>query len=134
MADFDDFEKDLLRLGNALKGTETKKFLKGQGKKLQKETQNTAKRLIKERTGNYIKGIKSGKIYDFKGAYSTRVYSGARHAGLIEYGHKIVTKSGKIKGYKTGYHVFEKAKNNFEDEFIGAVERHLNNICKQNGF
>ena len=117
MADFDSLEKDLQTMADKIGGKETKNFLKKQGKKFQKKTQDLAKRLVKERTGKYVKGIKSGKVYIYDGSFVTRVYSGARHAHLIENGHRAVAKGKKDTGkFVKGYRVFGKAYENFEDE------------------
>lgn len=131
MDSFKDFEKDLVNLAKTVKEG-SKSFLKKQGKKLQKETVKIAKLKTKEHTGKYIKSIKNGKIYDFKGNISTRVYSVSPHAHLIEYGHKIVTRSGKVKGYKKGEYVFETAQKNFQKEFEENMESFINEACKKN--
>lgn len=134
MSDFDNYEKSLLKLNEALTNTEARKFLKKQGKALQKKTLEVAQRKTKKRTGNYIRGIKAGKVYKFDGAFACRVYSKAPHAHLIEYGHKIVTKNGEIKGYQRGLNVFDDAKKAFEDEFTEALENYVDEVCKKNGF
>ncbi|MDY2980191.1 MAG: HK97 gp10 family phage protein [Fusobacterium sp.] len=134
MNSFKDFEKDLLRLGKDLKSPETKKFLKKQGVKLKKRTEKIARTKVKEKTGNYLKSIKSGKVYEFNESFSSRVYSTAPHAHLIEYGHQIITKSGKVKGFKDGAYVFEEAKKSFEEDFTNAVDEYLDEIYKKNGF
>lgn len=135
MAGFDSLEKDLQTMADKIGGKETKNFLKKQGKKFQKKTQDLAKRLVKERTGKYIKGIKSGKVYIYDGSFVTRVYSGARHAHLIENGHRAVVKGKKDTGkFVKGYRVFGKAYENFEDEFGDEVEKYINDVCKESGF
>lgn len=135
MADFDSLEKDLQTMADKIGGKETKNFLKKQGKKFQKKTQDLAKRLVKERTGNYIKSIKNGKVYIYDGSFATRVYSGARHAHLIENGHRVVVKGKKdTSKFVKGYRVFGKAYENFEDEFGDEVENYINDICKESGF
>ncbi|MBM6874681.1 HK97 gp10 family phage protein [Fusobacterium mortiferum] len=134
MSDFDNYEKSLLKLNEALTNTEARKFLKKQGKALQKKTLEVAQRKTKKRTGNYIRGIKAGKVYKFDGAFACRVYSKAPHAHLIEYGHKIVTKNGEVKGYQRGLNVFDDAKKAFEDEFTEALENYVDEVCKKNGF
>lgn len=135
MADFDSLEKDLQTMADKIGGKETKNFLKKQGKKFQKKTQDLAKRLVKERTGKYVKGIKSGKVYIYDGSFVTRVYSGARHAHLIENGHKAVAKGKKDTGkFVKGYRVFGKTYENFEDEFGDEVEKYINDVCKESGF
>lgn len=134
MNEFKQFEKDLLRLSEDLKSPETKKFLKSQGVKLKKKTEKKANAKVKERTGRYKESIKSGKVYEFDGSYSSRVYSTAPHAHLIEYGYKIVTKSGETKGFKAGAYVFEEAGKEFEEEFATAVDEYIDDVCKRNGF
>lgn len=135
MAGFDSLEKDLQTMADKIGGKETKNFLKKQGKKFQKKTQDLARRLVKERTGKYIKGIKSGKVYIYDGSFVTRVYSGARHAHLIENGHRAVAKGKKDTGkFVKGYRVFGKAYENFEDEFGDEVEKYINDVCKESGF
>ena len=135
MADFDSLEKDLQTMADKIGGKETKNFLKKQGKKFQKKTQDLAKRLVKERTGKYVKGIKSGKVYIYDGSFVTRVYSGARHAHLIENGHKAVAKGKKDTGkFVKGYRDFGKTYENFEDEFGDEVEKYINDVCKESGF
>ena len=128
------YEKSLLKLNEALTNTEARKFLKKQGKALQKKTLEVAQRKTKKRTGNYIRGIKDGKVYKFDGAFACRVYSKAPHAHLIEYGHKIVTKNGEVKGYQRGLNVFDDAKKAFEDEFTEALENYVDEVYKKNGF
>ncbi|WP_270445744.1 HK97 gp10 family phage protein [Fusobacterium varium] len=135
MTAFENFEKDLQTLADKIGGKETKFFLKKQGKKFQKKTQEMARKLVKKRTGKYIESIKSGKVYIYDDSFATRVYSGARHAHLIENGHKAVTKGKKDTGkYVKGYRVFGRAKEEFEDEFEDNVSKYLNDICKENGF
>lgn len=132
---FDEFEKDLEELSKQIGGKETKAFLKKEGKKFKKKVQENAKRLVKKRTGKYIEGIKNGKVYVYGGSFATRVYTGAKHAHLIEYGHKAVAKGGKDTGkYVKGVRVFEKSKDDFEEEFSKDIEKYLNDLYKKNGF
>ena len=135
MTAFDELEEDLQALAEQIGGKETKAFIKKQGKKFQKKVQENAKRLVKKRTGKYLAGIKNGKVYVYDGSFATRVYTGARHAHLIEYGHKAVAKGGKDTGkYIKGVRVFEKSKDDFEDEFFENVEMYLDDLYKKNGF
>ena len=132
---FDELEKDLQALAEQIGGKETKAFLKKQGKKFQKKVQENAKRLVKKRTGKYLAGIKNGKVYVYDGSFATRVYTGARHAHLIEYGHKAVAKGGKRTNvFVKGRRVFERTKDEFEDEFSENVEMYLDDLYKKNGF
>ncbi|MGL5583550.1 MAG: HK97 gp10 family phage protein [Cetobacterium sp.] len=131
----DQLSKDLLKLANGIKdGKETKKFLKKEGVKLKNKTISVAKSRVKKKTGNYIKGIKSGKVYEYQGAYACRTYSTAPHAHLIEYGHIKKDRTGKEHGFQRGYHVFTTAKKDFEDEFESDAENFLDNLLINNGF
>ncbi|MGL5796750.1 MAG: HK97 gp10 family phage protein, partial [Cetobacterium sp.] len=81
----DQLSKDLIKLANSINnGKDSKEFLKKSGNKLKNKTLNIAKSRVNEDTGNYIKSIKRGKVYNFDGNLSVRTYSGAPHAHLIE--------------------------------------------------
>ena len=135
MTAFDELEEDLQALAEQIGGKETKAFIKKQGKKFQKKVQENAKRLVKKRTGKYLAGIKNGKVYVYDGSFATRVYSSAPHAQLIEYGHWAVAKGGKRTNvFVKGRRVFERTKDEFEDEFSENVEMYLDDLYKKNGF
>lgn len=121
--ELDDLEKNLLELAKDFEnGKSAKEFLRKCGNKLKNETVKVAKSKVKDKTGNYIKSIKRGKVYEFKGAYSIRAYSGAPHAHLIEYGHIKKSRDGKERGYEPGRYVFEEASKNFTKEYEKEVK------------
>lgn len=124
-----DLNKELLLASQKLKNGEmTKKFLKSTAKKLKKETLKVAKSKVGKKTGNYERGIKEGKPYEYDGAYACRVYSTMPHAHLIEHGHIIVGRDGKEKGFKDGYYVFENAASNFEKDYEEEAEKFMDEI------
>lgn len=130
---FQELSDTLLKLSKEIdNGKSAKKFLQKAGNKLKKKTVEQAQRSVKKYTGTYIKSIKRGKVYDFKGNLSIRTYSASPHAHLIESGHRIVTPSGREKGLKPGYHVFEKAAKNFEDEFVEDTENFIQELLDDN--
>lgn len=130
---FQELSDTLLKLSKEIdNGKSAKKFLQKAGNKLKKKTVEQAQRSVKKYTGTYIKSIKRGKVYDFKGNLSIRTYSASPHAHLIESGHRIVTPSGKEKGFKPGYHVFEKAAKNFEEELTEDVESFIQELLIDN--
>lgn len=130
---FQELSDTLLKLSKEIdNGKSAKKFLQKAGNKLKKKTVEQAQRSVKKYTGTYIKSIKRGKVYDFKGNLSIRTYSASPHAHLIESGHRIVTPSGKEKGFKPGYHVFEKAAKNFEDELTEDVDSFIQELLIDN--
>ena len=139
MDDFDAFERDLLNLANAFKkGKYAKQHLRREGSKLKRATVKVAKQKVKIKTGNYIKGIKRGKVYFFKGtgAYSVRVYGGhpAYHAHLIEYGHRRIARDGSEHGFTHGYYVFEKALKGYESKYVENTRGFIDKLIDQHGF
>jgi hypothetical protein len=123
------FEKNLLKLAHKTMPKESKKFLKEEGKKLRKLTLGIAKQRVKKDKGNLFKGIKSGKVYTFKGngGLSIRVYGGkpAYHIHLLEYGHKLVSKDGKELGFVKGEHFFEDAAKEFPATHYNDLQKFL---------
>ncbi|MGL5777039.1 HK97 gp10 family phage protein [Cetobacterium sp.] len=125
----DKLSKDLLKMANTINnGKDAKEFLKKSGNKLKNKTLNVAKSRVKESTGNYIKSIKRGKVYDFKGALAVRAYSTAPHAHLIEYGHIKKDRTGREHGFQRGYHVFGTAQKEFEEEFYQDTEKFIDEV------
>ena len=102
---------------------EANKFLKREAKKLKKDITARAKSKVKKKTGNYIKGIKTGKPYKYKGVdKSIRVYNSANHSHLVEYGHEQTDKNGKSHGFVEGQHIFEDSERKFNNTFFKDCE------------
>lgn len=121
--------KDLLKMANTINnGKDAKEFLKKSGNKLKNKTLNVAKSRVKESTGNYIRSIKKGKVYEFQGALAVRTYSTAPHAHLIEYGHIKKDRTGREHGFQRGYHVFGTAQKEFEEEFYQDTEKFIDEV------
>jgi hypothetical protein len=59
------------------------------------------------------------------------VFTRAPHGHLIEKGHRIVDKSGKEHGFKEGYHVFDKAAKEIEDQWTGILEKEFDRIVRK---
>lgn len=131
--DLDDFAKSLLDFAGSEMAKQSKKFLQKEGNKLKRKTLSKAKSLTNKKTGNYYAGIKRGKVYSYgdKNNNSVRVYGSSPHAHLIEYGHRQVTKDGKEVGFVEGKNVFEKAKNEFENEFNSDCQVFADDILKE---
>lgn len=101
-----------------------KQFLQKEGTKLRTRTKARARKIGKK-TGNYLKSIKRGKVYDYHGDQAIRVYSYAPHAHLIENGHRMVTHDGREVGFVKGHHVFELAAEDFEPEYYTDLDEML---------
>lgn len=130
----EELEKEVIRLAKKYP-KETKKFLQKQGNKLKSKAIKKAKSKIKEKTGNYLKGFKRGKVYRYKDEEDTvRVYNYMPHAHLIEEGHIIKDRTGKEHGFKKGYHILEDSRYEFQDEFIKAADNFVDDIIKKGGF
>ena len=122
-----DLERDMKNIAKALP-KESKTFLARQGTNLKNKTLNRASGLVNEKTGNYFKGIKRGKVY-FYGSdkvLSVRVYSNAPHAHLIEDGHK---KTGG--GYVDGKSVFDKSQKEFQGEYHQNCKKFVDRMMKK---
>lgn len=132
--DLENLEREVLRLAKKYP-KETKKFLQNQGNKLKARVKKKAKSKLKEKSGNYLKGFKRGKVYKYNQEEDTvRVYNNMPHAHLIEYGHIIKDKAGKEHGFKKGYRILEEARAKFQDEFVKNADGLMDEIIKNGGF
>jgi len=126
------FQKELLDLATKKMPKESKQFLRKEGTKLKKLTLKTAKSKVKKKKGNLFKGIKRGKVYTYKGngALSIRVFGGkpAYHAGILNDGHRQVTKSGKEVGFVEGKHFFEDAAREFEETYYNDTQEFIDTL------
>lgn len=138
MFNFDElnvYDQQILNIAENEMPRETKKFVRKEGQKLKTKTRKKARSKVKKRTGNYLKGIKNGKVYKYSGngGTSIRVYSGkpAYHAHLIEYGHIIKNKSGEEVGFAPGYHVFQEAADEFQPEFYSDTQKFIDKMADE---
>ena len=114
------YGKDMRRIAEE-NPKKQRQFLQKEGNKLRSRTKAQARKLGKK-TGNYLKSIKRGKVYDYRGDKAIRVYSYAPHAHLIEDGHRMVTHDGREVCFVKGHHVFEVAAEGFEPEFYTDLD------------
>ena len=101
--ELDDLTRALFRTAEKIYPKEAKKMLRKQGSVGRKKLRENTKSVTGKKTGNLLKGIKHGKVYQYKnGDFQIRVKNTAPHAHLIEYGHsniktmKSAGSSGKI--------------------------------------
>ena len=123
LSELQKYAKDLATVGQEHEKAE-RRFLQKEGSKLRSKTKAQARKLGKK-TGNYLKSIKRGKVYKYRGDKAVRVYSYAPHAHLIEEGHRMVTHDGREVGFVKGHHVFEVAAKGFESEFYTDLDDFL---------
>ena len=114
---------------------EAKFFINKMGIEFRKVLRNQYKRDTKRKTGNLLKGIKKGKGFFYKPytAYSVRVFNNARHAHLIELGHKMLTKNRKTtrKGKVSGRFVMDKAESQFRSVFERNAEKYIDKLLEK---
>ena len=101
---------------------ECKKFMRREGGRLATTTKKMARSRIKKKTGNYLKGIKHTKAWkNSKGDYGVKVKAShkiAPHTHLIEYGHKVVTHTGRDTGYRAkAFNIYHDANDAFQNQF-----------------
>jgi len=127
------FEEHIIKVAQEDCPKKTKKFMRQEGTALRKLTLKKAKKKFKKKTGHLFKAIKRGKVYTYKGNGGTavRVYSGARHTHLLEYGHRKVSHDGKELGFVEGGHFFEEAYKEYESKFTSNVESFIDEIVEQ---
>lgn len=132
LRELDALDKDLLKLANSSMPRESKKFIRGEGTKLKRVVVKRAKSDVGKDTGNYIKGIKKGKVYKYRGndAWSIRVYGSAAHTHLIEYGHRMIGHKPNKKecGFVQGKHVFENSAKDFESTYVNDVGKFVDQV------
>ncbi|MCH4891183.1 HK97 gp10 family phage protein [Acidaminobacter sp. JC074] len=143
MADYEFSDKELLKLADDLEKMSeavpklTKRFLNKEGNKLKSAVKKLAKTRIKVNSGNYMKHLKRGKPYQYKGVdWSVRVYNASNHAHLIEDGHDIVAKGskrgkGKKVGYKNGYHIHADAERRFTNTYVKDAMDFLDEVLDE---
>lgn len=149
ISELTEFAQDLLTLASRTMPKESKKFLQKEGNKLKNVTKKTARKSVKKKTGNYIKGIKRGKVYKYLGQdLSVRVY-GTRHAHLIEYGHRQVVqngrtdpktkkkvnfkRAGKEVGFVKGKRVFQRSAEEYQKQFVQNCETFIDELLNKGG-
>jgi len=124
-----DLKKELIQLAKDDFPRETKKFIKKEAGKLTTIAKNTAKKECLNKTGNYLKGFKAGKVYNFAGDICCRAFNSSSHAHLVEYGHNMVTSRAKRNvGFVPGKYILTKSSTKFENKFEEDIEQFLENV------
>ena len=130
--EFDIFTDELLKMADEEMPKKTRKFMNQEGQKLKKQTKQKAKQTVKKKTGNYLKGMKKGKVYIYSGngGLSVRVYGAAPHAHLVEQGHNIKNKKdGAILGRTRAFYVLDKSAREFESEFQKDINDFIDEVA-----
>lgn len=133
------FEEKLVTRVNDTMPKQSRKFMKKEANKLNKENKKVYKsKGIGEVTGNFKKRFKSGKVYKYKGAWSVRAFNSSPHAHLLNNGymwtpHKKVAKgqhkkqTGEEK-FIPGFHFMEEAAKAFESGYNKDVQEFVKEV------
>jgi len=125
------FEKKLTARANDTMPKESRKFIKKESNKLNKANKDAYKsKGIDEKTGNLIKGFKSGKAYKYNGVWSSRAYNNSPHAHLLDQGYMWKPHKGAKGNEKfiPGFHFMEQAAKLFESGYYTDVEDWLQQV------
>lgn len=131
--EIDEYSKQMLDYVDSEFPEVGKRFMKKEANRLKSKVKKTAAGSIISDTGNYVNGFRAGKkVYEYGDCkFNVRVYNGAPHAHLIEYGHLMKTHSGKVKGFIPGFHILENSSISFQSEFAGHIENDLCEMIKE---
>ena len=126
ITELSDFGQEILKTATTEMPKIAKSFLKGEANQLRNKAKKKARKELKEKTGNYIKGFTTGKVYPYGDTeYNIQVQNTAPHAHLIEEGHDMVTHDGWKVGFVPGKHILENSAIEFEETFARDIENKL---------
>lgn len=74
LSELQKYAKDLATVGQEYEKAE-RRFLQKEGAKLLQQDAKAQARKLGKKTGNYLKSIKRGKVYKYRGDKAVRVYS-----------------------------------------------------------
>jgi len=119
---FEDLANDLGSLERLLSDSEQKKFLKSEAKKFKKEVIKKAKEEVTEESGDYFLAFKVGTPKKKNGMNTVPTLNDSPYGHLIEYGHKIVDKTGTERGFVQGKFILTNAANEYKPIFLANAE------------
>ena len=126
ITELSDFGQEILKTATTEMPKIAKSFLKGEANQLRNKAKKKAIKELKEKTGNYIQGFTTGKVYPYGDTeYNIQVKNTAPHAHLIEEGHDMVTHDGRKVGFVPGKHILENSAIEFEETFARDIENKL---------
>lgn len=128
------FEKKMVDLANDKMPRESKKFIKKEANKLNKENKNAYKsKGIGDVTGNLIKGFNSGKVYKYNGAWSARAFNSSPHAHLLDKGYIWTPHNGQTGTEKfiPGFNFMDAARRSFESKYYKDTLDFLDDVLEK---
>ena len=126
VSELTDYGKQILETATKEMPKIARSFLKGEANHLKNKAKKKARTELKEKTGNYVAGFDTGKVYPYGDTeYNIQVKNTAPHAHLIEDGHDMITHDGRKVGTVPGKHILENSAIEFESTFAKDIENKL---------
>ena len=123
ISEWTQFDLDILDFCRKEMPVECKKFMRREGGRLKTATKRMARARIHKKTGNYLKGVKNTRAWkNARGDYGVKVRNDHRiapHTHLVDYGHKVVTHTGRDTGYRSkDFNIYRDAGAGFQGKFF----------------
>ncbi|QEK12582.1 HK97 gp10 family phage protein [Crassaminicella thermophila] len=133
--ELDQFSKDLLSLAQQIKGKQSRKFMRKEGKKLAREQRREFKSCNigtgEGDTKDIEKSFKGGKVFKKDGDLAVRGYSSHPLTHLLDKGHIIKDKNGKEHGFWVGYNFIDAAAKRFENTYVDDTEKFIDELLRE---
>ena len=130
---FESLANDIGRLAGNLSQSEQKKFLKSEAKQFKKAVIRKAQEETTEDTGNYVQGYKVGNPTTHGNEVAVPTINDSPHGHLIEYGHRIVDKSGNESGFVQGKFILTNAALEYKPIFLINAEQWVDRVIDRSG-
>lgn len=116
-------EETLKKLGKEFKNA-AKKRAKAELKDHQHRTSNEEKNAIAKKWGTKFIGEDVGM--------TELIYNSAPHFHLVEQGHNLVSKNGRVLGFVPGKHIMQKTKQEYEEIVPERFEQMIETQLERN--
>ena len=129
--DLEELAQNMYRTAEKLYPKEDKRFLQKEGNKGAGILRKKTRAATKKKTGNLIRGIKRGSVYQYKGSYQVRVKNNAPHAHLIEYGHVLWVNGTQTEKFVPGKYPLKKAAPEIAATLTGDVDGFVDDLISK---
>jgi len=123
----DSFKQSLVEIAETFSDT-AEKHLNACGNKLKKELKQNTPDSGTDHKKKLNKSWKSETVGYSGKDLEYRLWNKAPHVGLVDRGHMVVTKGGKVHGFVQGTHFIDKTTKEFEAS--GAIDKELTKFAK----
>ena len=121
--DLEELAQNMYRTAEKLYPKEVKRFLQKEGNKGASILRKKTRAATKKKTGNLIRGIKRGSVYQYK--------NNAPHAHLIEYGHVLWVNGTQTEKFVPGKYPLKKAAPEIAATLTGDVDGFVDDLISK---